>query len=178
MSALADRAFALGIHPTARGFGWAVLDGPFSAFDHGLFTTTGRDKNHRCIARLDRLIDEFAPEVLILESFDKESSMRSERIRELCLSIVNLAADRGVSIAVYRRSDVQEAFAGVGARTREEVAAATLRNLPMLDARRPEKPAPGDGEDKRMAIFTAAALVLTWYHFGTLGLFDDLGRAA
>ncbi len=178
MIALTDRAFALGIHTTARGFGWAVLEGPFSAYDHGVFTAKGRDKNQRCLARVDRLIDEFAPEVLILESFDKESSMRSKRIRELCLSIVNRAADRGIAVAVYRRSDVQEAFSGVGARTREEVADATRRNLPMLNARWPEKPAPGDGEDKRLAIFTAAALVLTWYHFGTLGLFDDLGRAA
>jgi len=178
MIALTDRAFALGIHPTARGFGWAVLDGPFSAFDHGLFTSKGREKNRLCLARVDRLIDEFAPDCLILESFDKESSMRSKRIRDLCLSIINLAADRGVSVAVYRRSDVQAAFAGAGARTREEIADAALRNLPMLGSRRPDKRGPGDSEDKRLAIFSAAALVLTWYHFGSLGLMGDLGRAA
>jgi Holliday junction resolvasome RuvABC endonuclease subunit len=178
MIALTDRAFALGIHPTARGFGWAVLDGPFSAFDHGHFTAKEPNKNQRCLARLDRLIDEFSPEVLVLESFDKNNSKRSERVGDLGLAIVNLAADRGLSIAVYRKSDVQDAFAAAGARTREEIAEATLRNLPMLSPRRPEKPAPGDGEDKRMAIFSAAALVLTWYHFGSLGLMGDLARGA
>lgn len=178
MTALIDRSLVLGIHPTARGFGWAALDGPFAVFDHGLFTTEGPEKNERCLAEFIRLIDEFTPDCLVLESFDTKSSQRSGRIRELCLSLVSLAADRDLTLAVYSRADVLEAFAGTRARTRDEIAQAVARTLPALAPRLPEKRGAGDSEDKRLAIFAATALVLTWYHFGTLGLFDDLSRAA
>lgn len=178
MIALSDRALVLGLHPTSRGFGWAALDGPFSAFDHGLFTTKGREKNQRCLAQVEHLIEQFAPECLVLESFDAKSSVRSKRIRELCLAIVSRAAERGLTLAVYPRADVQDAFAALGARTRDEIAQVVARHLPMLAVRLPKKRGAGDSEDKRLAIFNAAALALTWYHFGTLGLFDDLSKAA
>lgn len=173
-----DRALVLGIHPASRGFGWVVLDGPFAAFDHGLFTTKGREKNQRCLAQVDRLIEQFAPECLVMEAFDAKSSMRSARIRELCLAIVTCAAERGLTLAVYPRADVQEAFAAVGAKTRDEIAEVVARHLPMLVIRLPKKRGAGDSEDKRLALFNAAALVLTWYHFGSLGLMEDLSKAA
>ena len=130
------------------------------------------------LAQIEGLIDKLAPECLVMESFDTKSSMRSPRIQELCLAIVTLAADRGMTLAVYSRADVQEAFAATGARTRDEIAQAVARTLPALVQRLPGKRGVSESEDKRLAIFAAAALVLTWYHFGGLGLLDDLSRAA
>jgi len=178
MTAPINRSLVLGIHPTARGFGWVALDGPFAAFDHGVFTVKGCDKNERCLAEVGRVLDRLLPECLILESFDAKSSMRSKRIQTLCLAIVTLAADRGLTLAVYPRADVHEAFRAVGARTRDEIAEAVARHLPMLALHLPDKRGPGDSEDRRLSIFNAAALVLTWYHFGSLGLMEDLARAA
>lgn len=171
------RFLTLGVFPTSRGLGWACFDGPFSLFESGLFTST-RDKNAACLGKLESLLARLSPETLVLEAFDEKSSVRSPRIRRLCLAMVSTAAERGHDLAVFKKADVQAAFAGVGARTREEIAHAIARHLPGLVHRLPKSRKNGDSEDKRLSIFNAAALVLTHYHFGSLGLLDGLREAA
>ena len=167
----------LGVYPTARGFGWACFDGPFTLFESGLYTVQ-KDKNAACLKKVEGLLERLAPETLVLEAFDKGSSLRSSRIRRLSLSVVSLASDRGLELAVFTKADVQAAFAGVGARTRYEIALAIVRHLPALAHRAPKDRKNGDSEDKRLSIFNAAALVLTHYHFGSLGLLETLRDAA
>lgn len=167
----------LGVYPTSRGFGWACFDGPFTLFESGLYTVH-KDKNAACLKKVEALLERLAPETLVLEAFDKGSSLRSTRIRRLSLSIVSLAADRGLDLAVFKKTDVQAAFAGVGARTRHEIALAITRHLPALAHRAPKDRKNGDSEDKRLAIFNAAALVLTHYHYGAAALLNDMRNAA
>ncbi|WP_307352210.1 hypothetical protein [Caulobacter ginsengisoli] len=167
----------LAVYPTARGFGWACFDGPFTLFESGLHSVS-KDKNAACLRKIEGLLERLKPETLVLEAFDKGSSLRSGRIRRLSLSIVTLAADQGLELAVFTKADVQAAFAGVGARTRHEIALAIGRHLPGLAYRTPKDRKNGDSEDKRLSIFNAAALVLTHYHFGSLGLLEALRDAA
>lgn len=167
----------LAVYPTARGFGWACFDGPFTLFESGLYTVH-KDKNAACLRKVERLLGRLKPETLVLEAFDKQSSLRSTRIRRLSLAIVSLAADRGHEVAVFKKTEVQAAFAGVGARTRHEIALAIGRHLPALAHRLPKDRKNGDSEDKRLAIFNAAALALAHYHYGAAALLDDLRNAA
>ena len=169
-----ERPVTLGIHPTSRGFGWTAFEGPFHLIDHGLFTPRQKEKNAACLTKVEELLKRHQPETLVLEAFDVASSLRSPRIRRLCLAIVAHAADAGHEVTVFTRSDVQAAFAPVGARTREEIAQAVLTYAAGLRHRLPRKRLPWAGEDKRLSIFSAAALVLTHYHFGMNRLFDDL----
>jgi hypothetical protein len=90
---------------------------------------------------------------------------------------VNLAAERGVEVEVYKRGDVQNAFRVVEARSREEIARAVARTVPGLAKYLPQKRKDWIGEDRRLSVFCAAALVLTHYHFDAMQFFDDLKQA-
>lgn len=173
---LANRSLVLGFHPTARGFGWAVFENPFKLVSHGTYEARG-DKNAGSLRKLTWLLKVLAPEVLVLEAFDKRT-LRSERIRKLCLDVVNAAADHGAQLDCLRRSDVQKTFELVNARTRDEIAEAVARHVPTLRAHLPDRRRQWNGEDKRLSVFCAAALVLAHYHNGAAALLDDLRNAA
>jgi hypothetical protein len=172
-----ERRYTIGFHPSARGFGWIAFEGPFSPKDWGLFVATG-DKNLSCVRKLEALFDLLPPETFVIEAFDKESSLRSERIRVLCECAVELASSRGAVVHVFSRGQIRACFATVGARTRDEIAAAVVRQVPALAPRLPKPRAVGDSEDRRLSLFGAASLVVTYYHDGALQVFDDLRDAA
>jgi len=171
------RPLTLAIHPTSRGFGWAALASPLSPYDGGLFEVR-TDKNPVCLRKIEALFERLEPETVVLEAFEKRNSARADRIARLCRAVVAMANDRGVEFAIYTRRDIEAAFAEVGARTRQEIAEAVARRLPALHPRLPCKRKAWDGEDRRMALFNAAALVLTHYRHQAQGIFDDLKDAA
>src|ERR1700683_1333585 len=151
------RTFA--VHPTARGFGWVAFEGHYTPFDWGLVGTKA-DKNTSCLRRIEALIARFLPETLVLEAFERGNSLRRDRISRLCRSIVSLAADRGLEVAIYTRDQIRACFASVGARTRHEIAEAVVRHVDALRNWLPQTRKPWDSEHRRMAVFAAAALVL------------------
>lgn len=169
----------VGFFPTSRGFGWAAFNGPLSLLDLGIFTVRkGQNKNAACLAHLCKILDRLRPETFAIETFDREHSRRSERIRRLCLQVVSEATDRGAELAVFSRADIRATFATVGARTRDEIAEAVARSIPRLKPLLPPRRKLYASEDKRMGLFNAAALVLTHYYLGSLGLMDEIRRAA
>ncbi len=171
------RALVLGFHPTARGFGWVVFEHPFSLHSSGVYTARGA-KNASCLRKLGWLLRQLEPSALVLEAFDKRSSLRSQRIRTLCLDAVNLGAEAGAELAVYSRSDVEKCFGKIGAHTRHEIAAAVAQHVPALLNRLPDRRKIWDGEDRRLSVFSAAAVVLTHYQNGATAFLNDLRNAA
>jgi len=171
-------ARAIGVHPMARGFGWIVCDGPLKVVDAGVYVAFGPTKNERCVAALDRLISRFAPVQLVLERFNPDRSPRSRRVHELCLQMASLAASRGLGFAAPEREAVQRIFGHAGARTREEVAAVVARHFPSLRPRLPRRRKRWESEDKRIAIFSAAAAVLTSFENEATALLAELRDAA
>lgn len=165
LTATAAGARVLGFHPTSRGFGWVLFEGPFAPVDWGL-VSAGADKNGSCLRRLERLLDRFAPEALVLEAYDRSSTRRARRIADLCGAVRRAADDRGVETAVYSRADIREAFAEVGARTRREIAEAVARHCEAFRHRLPKPRRPWESEDARGALFAAAALVITHQRSG------------
>ena len=150
----------MGFHPTARGFGWVVFEGSFRPIDWGLVSAR-KDKNATCLKRLDGLLHRFTPEVLVLEAYERETSRRARRIGRLGASARRAADARGVETAVYHRTEVREAFAETGAKTRREIAEAVARHLDAFRHRLPRPRKPWESEDAREALFAAAALALT-----------------
>ncbi len=171
------RPLTVALHPTARGFGWAALASPLAPYDGGLFEAR-TDKNAVCLRKIEALLDRLEPEAVVLEAFEKRNSARTDRIARLCRAVVAIANGRGIEFAIYTRLDIEAAFAPVGARTRQEIAEAVARHLPALHPRLPPKRKAWDGEDRRMALFSAAALVLTHYRHQAQTVFDDLRDAA
>jgi hypothetical protein len=169
-------ACTLAIHPTSRGLGWVAFNGPFTPYDWGL-ACPKKDKNTRCLRKVEALIARFVPESLVIEAFERQESARRDRIARLCRAIQSLAADRGVEVAVYSRGDVRACFAAVGARSRDEIAEAVARHVDALRDWLPKRRRPWETEHRRIAVFSAAALVLTHYQVGAGRLLDGLDFA-
>lgn len=169
-------ALTLAVYPTTSDFAWVAFENPFLPYDWRVVKTRDR-KNERALQIVEKLIRRLNPESLVLEAFESHLSKRSGRIARLCRAIVNLAYARGIEVAVYTRADIQACFAAVGARTRDEVAAAVARHVDAFSYRLPRKRRSWDREQRDMALFSAAALVLTHYHLSAARLLDDL-RAA
>ncbi len=172
-----ERPIILGLHPCARGFGWAAFVDPFTVHHHGVYAAR-KNKSAGCLKKLDWILGRLKPEVIVLETFDKHSSNRSKRIERLCRDIAALAADRGLEFHVYRRQDVQDAFRVVEARTRDEIAEAVARHVSALAPYLPGKRKAWMGEDRGLSRFSAAALVLTYYHFEATQFLDELRKTA
>lgn len=166
-------ALTFALHATSRGFGYVAFEGPFTPHDWGTVIARG-DKNAVCLRKLDLMLERFTPEALLLEASGKGSSLRSERIARLYQAVATMAASRGINVHVYRLGDVKACFASVGARTRQEIAEAVARHIDAFGHRLPKARKAWQSEDRRMALFCAAALVLTHYQLGASRLFDDL----
>jgi len=166
----------MGFHPTSRGFGWVAFEGPFAPYDWGIVSAKG-DKNAVCLRALEKLLARLEPETLALEAAGRRASVRSGRIDRLSKAVMALAADRGVDIALHTRADIQSCFKAVGARTRQEIAEAVARHIDAFRHQLPKARRPWDAEDRRMALFSAAALVFTHFRFGSDRLLDHLRDA-
>lgn len=166
-------SFVLAIHPHYRGFAWVVMEGPFAPYDWGLISAR-KEKNLTCLRRLERLIERYGPEELILESFERKSSNRQDRISRLCRGMVSLAMDRSVGVAIYSRDQVRSTFAEVGARSRQEIAEAVARHVEAFRYRLPPPRRRWESDTERLSLFTATALALTHYRLGSRPLLDRL----
>lgn len=174
MTSLGPRlSVVLAVIPTHRGFGWVAFEGPFAPYDWGLVEK--RHKTHEgSLIALEKLIQRLTPETLLLEAFERPNAKKADRTQRISRAMVALAADRGVDVEIYTRGDVKACFAAVGARTRDEIAAAVARHVVAFSHRLPKRRKPWEGEDRRMALFSAAALVMTHFQLGASKVFEDL----
>ena len=155
-----DLVFAL--HPTTRGFGWVLFDGPSSPIDWG--TASARQgRNAKLIRRLERILSRHDASFLILETYDGKDRVRSMRIQSLCKEIHHLAVCKGLKVRTYSRATVQRTFAQAGAATRHEIALAIAERIDALSHRLPPRRMPWREQDPRQSLFDAAALVLTYF---------------
>jgi Holliday junction resolvasome RuvABC endonuclease subunit len=156
------RMHVLAVHPTSRGFGWVLFDGPFSPVDWG--TASARpNRSARLLARFKRLVARYEPAVLVIEDFEQPSAKRSERVRDLCRSMLDLAAQSGVRSKIYPKHVVHAYFGGAPAATRHQIAEAIATQIDDFSHRLPKKRKPWDAEDPRQSLFDAAALAIVHY---------------
>ena len=150
----------LAIAPTARGFGFAVLEDEETLVDWGIKATTG-DKNAKSLENVDALIDHYHPEVLVMENHNAKGSRRALRIRKLSEEIIALAAKRRVKVTLFTQKQIKKVFFPKKPGTKYQVATLlTKRFSEELGNRLPPKRKPWMSEDSRMDIFDAVALVL------------------
>lgn len=173
MSGSERQSLVLGFHPTSHGFGWVAFSSPLTIYDFGLCEMR-REKNAGCLRKLERILKRLEPETIVFEAYDAPASRRSDRVKRLYQAAALLARDRGFEIAVHTRGDTKACFAAVGAQSRQEIAEAIARSFEILRSRLPKPRRPWDGPCRRMALFDAAALVVTHYQLGASQLFSDL----
>jgi len=156
------QGLVMAVHPYSRGFGWVLFEGPIAPADWGIVDIK-KDKNARCLARIEQIVSRYEPSVLVLEQFDRRPARRSVRIKELCAAIVHLCANRGIEHCVYNRGVIRMCFVSIGARTRYEIAKAVALHIHAFRRRLPPTRRSWQSEDSRLSLFDAAALAMT--HF-------------
>ena len=158
-------SLVLALHATSRGFGYVVFEGPSAPFDWGMVGAKG-DKNAHCLRKLEVMLDRFMPETLLLEEATSVAN-RSGRIAKLYVATASMAVSRGIEVVIYKLGQIKACFASVGATTRQEIAEAVGRHIDAFRHRLPKQRKPWQAQDRRMAMFCAAALVLTHFQLGT-----------
>ena len=162
----------LALHATSRGFGFVVMSAPFSLVDWGT-RHAPKNKNATCLASLAALLDRYDPHTLVLED-PSQLSRRSARINRLYQAIAGICHSRSIDLAIFSRADVYGCYAIVGALTWQDIAEAVSRQLEPLRALVPARRRAWQSEPRRMSIFTAAALAMTYWQLGAAGVLEDL----
>src|SRR6185312_4109671 len=100
----------LAIYPHTRGFAFVVVEGPLSPYDWGLVEARGNDKNAVCVERARRLLEQYRPDVLVLQKMGKGATPRGARIVRLNEEVLTLAGDLKIRCVACSRDEVHQAF--------------------------------------------------------------------
>ncbi len=159
-----DNALILAIFPSVRGFGFALFHGAWVPIDWGFRHVHG-DKNENALEKVQKLIDDYAPDTLLLEDHAGEGSRRSARVETLIDDLADLATVKSIAVKRYARDQIRECFAEFGATTKYEIAQAISRSLPEFPPQLPPERKIWLPEDYRMSIFDAVSLIFTHFYF-------------
>lgn len=161
MTAHADD-LVLAFYPNARGFAYVLFEGAHSPVDWGGSDIRGKRKARTCLVRLGRIIDRYHPDILLLR--DALPKSRSVEFRNLIGNAEQLANSRGVIALRVSRGEVRAAFAELGKPTRYVIAEAIANRIRIFAVLLPPTRRIWNGEDRRMGLFDAAALALTFFY--------------
>jgi hypothetical protein len=149
----------LAIAPSSRGFGYALLEGEKLA--NWGSSTASKDKNTKCVMKVEELLLRFEPAVMVLEDTGAEGSRRYPRIRELSQRLLALGLNHKTPIGWFRQDQVMHFFSGNGEGTKQEIAQRIGERFPEeLGAMVPPKRRTGMNQDYRIDIFDAVALAI------------------
>ena len=154
------RIFAL--DPTTKGFGYAVFETPFHLVDWGLAHVSG-EKESGAIARFEELLDQYRPDIVILEDPSAPGSRRRPRVQTLLERLRDSARERKVAVHLIPRLAVIECFSSPDKRaTKFSITQHLAETFPELAPKMPKRRKVWQSEDERMATFDALALAVTY----------------
>ena len=151
----------LAIAPSARGFGYSVMEGQ-SILECGNKRADG-DINLQAISKIEKLIKQFLPGVLVLQDVNAKGSHRAPRIKALHRQIIKLAVKQKCKITLFSGEKLRIALLGDVKGTKHEMAEMLAQKYPVeLAAKLPPKRRAWESEDYRMDIFDAMALAVAF----------------
>ena len=154
------RIFAL--DPTTKGFGYAILETPFRLVDWGLAHVSG-EKESGAVARFEDLLDQFRPDIVILEDPSAPGSRRRPRVQKLLEKLQETARESGIAVHAIPRLAVIECFSSPDERaTKYSITEHLAETFPELAVKVPRRRKAWQSEDERMATFDALALAVTY----------------
>ena len=154
----------LAIDPITRGFGFAVLDGPRLLVDWGVRATKPSPKPvERALREVAALLERYSPDRVVVEDCHDGYARRGKRSQRLIERIVTLAGKRGIPVRRISRAGLRRAFVPEHARTKYQIALATVRRFPELAVRLPPIRKPWMSEPAQMGVFDAVAFALAFY---------------
>ena len=154
----------LAVTLSARGFAYVFFEAPQTPYDWAVAEMNGGAKNEQIVERVQKLIQVYHPQTLVLEDVSAKSAKRPVRLQTLSLKLAHMAECEGVEVCRYDRKTIRIAFASVGAKTKVEIAQAIAMAIPAFMHRLPPVRKIWMSEDPRQMLFDAAALGITNYH--------------
>jgi hypothetical protein len=146
----------LAVYPNARGFAFVLFEGPSSLVDWGISELRRSERNERCFKLVDILLEKHKPDVLVLRD------MPGGRNAGLARQFIELAKREGIPAVPISRKEIRQAFSSLGRAPRHAIVSDIVRRLPMFASFQPGRRKIWNGEDRRMGLFDATALVLTF----------------
>jgi RNase H-fold protein (predicted Holliday junction resolvase) len=153
----------LSVALSAKGLGYAVMEGQDVFIAHGHKIVEEGDKNVKSFAWVEKLIARYQPGVLVLQDVAAKDSRRAPRIKSLHRQIVRLAAKHKLTVKLISGIQMRSVLLGNPKGTKQEMAELLARKFPdELASRLPPKRKPWKSEDTRMDIFDAVALAVVF----------------
>lgn len=154
----------LAVTLSTRGFAYVFFEAPQTPYDWAVVETKGSGKDAQIMMRVEKLLQTYHPQTVVLEDVSGKSAKRSARLQKLSLRLAHMAGCEGIEVCRYDRKAIRAAFASVGAKTKVEIAHAVASAIPAFTHRLPPVRKLWMSEDPRQMLFDAAALGLTHHH--------------
>lgn len=153
----------LSICPTARGYAFALFDGPLSPYDWGVKDVKRKVKSAETLDAVDALIDRYHPDVMVMMDIHQPGFRRPIQTRALYRALRSLGELRGVNVRVVAKADIQRAFSPFAAKTKHQIARVIAREIAAFTHLAPKPRRAWMSESRRQGLFDAATLGLTYY---------------
>jgi Holliday junction resolvasome RuvABC endonuclease subunit len=168
MMARRKHNLVLGIYPDSRGFAYVLFEGPLAPRAWRTSDVRGDHRVRICVARISAVFGEYGPDAVVLQDMSANGTSRACQIRAINDAVSLLAETQGIATFTYSRADVRACFAPIGAITKDGIVEAIIKRIPAFERLRPPVRKLWTNEHPRMALFDAAALVIT--HFCKMDL--------
>jgi hypothetical protein len=159
----AHHDLVMSVFPSAHGIAHVVFEGPNAPVEWGICDPHGDRKKHKAIRRIAALVERYSPDILILRDRTGIRLKRNWRHATLVEALEKLARRKGIAIARFSRHQVRQSFGSLGSSTRYAIAQAIAKQVPIFETYVPPIRKIWQTEDRRMGMFDAAALALTFY---------------
>jgi hypothetical protein len=149
----------LAIALTARGFGYCVMENQ-AILESGNKGVEG-NKNLRSVNKIEKLLRQFMPSVLVLQDVYAAGCRRAPRIKTLHRQIIELAASKKIKVSLISGKMLRVALVGDVKGTKHEMAEYLAQKYPgELAGKLPPKRRAWENEDGRMDMFDAVGLAV------------------
>jgi hypothetical protein len=153
------RIFAIAL--TARGFGYCVMENQ-AILESGNKGVEG-NKNSQSVFKIEKLLKQFLPSVLVLQDVNATGCRRAPRIKALHRQVIELAAKYKLKVALLSGKLLREMLLGDAKGTKHEMAEMLAQKYHVeLAAKLPKKRRAWENEDGRMDMFDAVGLALVF----------------
>ena len=152
----------LAIAPTARGFGYCVMEDG-AILECGYKGVRG-NKNGKSVFKIEKLMKQFLPDVVVLQDVYAEGCYRAPRIKALHRQVVGLAEQHKCKVTLFSGKQLRRSLLDNEKGTKHEMAELLAQKYPVeLAGKLPPKRRPWENEDGRMDMFDAVGLAMVFW---------------
>jgi predicted RNA-binding Zn ribbon-like protein len=158
----------LAVYPYSQRIALVVFDGPQSPIDWIIRGCRGTAKTVAAVEATTKLVDRYQPDVIVVRGHDAAYGRRSSHIRQVERLVETYAASQAIDCHRVTREQIRTCFRTTGARTRYEIAQIIAAHIPAFQHHLPPARKPWETERRRLGLFDAASLAMTYYAQGPL----------